>query len=130
MGSTDSKSSPTVLVIDDHDDNLLLLDYIFEDLGYATIQGSSGKDAIDLTAKHRPDLILLDILLPDMNGMTVIHHLRRLPGMRSIPIIAVTALASKLDRAKIIAAGFTEYLSKPYMIDELATIVNQYLLKN
>ncbi|MBE9069801.1 response regulator [Leptolyngbya cf. ectocarpi LEGE 11479] len=128
MGSTDSKNSPTVLIVDDHDDNLLLLNYIFEDLGYATIQGSSGKDAINLTAKHRPDLVLLDILLPDMNGMTVIRHLRRIPGMQNTAIIAVTALAGKLDRSKIIAAGFTEYLSKPYMIDELAAVVHRYLL--
>lgn len=129
MGSTASKSLPTVLIVDDHGDSLLLLSYIFEDLGYSTIQGSSGREAIDLTAKHQPDLILLDILLPDMNGLTVIRHLRKLPGMQRTPIIAVTALVSKLDRSKIIAAGFTEYLSKPYMIDDVADVVNQYLLQ-
>ena len=116
-----------ILIVDDNDDNLLLLQYVLEDLGYATVQGSCGNDAIELAASHTPDLVLLDILLPDMNGMTVIKHLRQQPKMRHVPIIAVTALARKIEKSKIIAAGFNGYIAKPYMIDELYTLVSRYI---
>ena len=122
-----SSQRPTILVIDDNDDNLLLLSYALEDMGYFIVKGSCGGDAIDLAAKHAPDLILLDILLPDMNGMTVIGHLRRQPGMQTVPIIAVTALARTVERAKIIAAGFTAYISKPYMLEELYALISRYI---
>lgn len=118
---------PTILIVDDNDDNLLLLSYAFEDLGYSTIQGSCGSDAIELAAIHTPDLILLDILLPDMNGMAVIRHLRRRSELRHVPIIAVTALARAVERSKIIAAGFTAYIAKPYMLDELYALIGRYI---
>lgn len=118
---------PTILIIDDNDDNLLLLSYALEEIGCSTVQGSSGSDAIELAATHTPDLILLDILLPDMNGMTVIRHLRRHAALRHVPIIAVTALARAVERSKITAAGFTAYIAKPYMLDELYSLVGRYI---
>lgn len=118
---------PTILIVDDNDDNLLLLSYALEELGCSTIQGSSGSDAIELATTHTPDLILLDILLPDMNGMTVIEHLRRHAALRHAPIIAVTALARAAERSKIIAAGFTAYIAKPYMLDELYSLIGRYI---
>ena len=117
----------TILIVDDNVDNLLLLSYALEDLGHSTIQGSCGSDAIELAAKHRPDLILLDILLPDMNGMTVVNHLRKQPKTRRVPIIAVTALARPAEQSKIIKAGFTNYIAKPYMLDELYELIDRYL---
>ena len=127
LGAPTSSRRATVLIVDDNDDNLLLLSYALEEIGYATIQGSCGSDAIELATRHVPDLVLLDILLPDMNGMTVIRHLRRRPQMRQVPIIAVTALARPSERSKIIAAGFTAYISKPYMLDELYALISSYL---
>ncbi|MEM1251857.1 MAG: response regulator [Cyanobacteria bacterium P01_H01_bin.21] len=118
---------PLILIVDDNDDNLLLLHYVLEDLGYRTVGASCGKDAIALAAKHTPNLVLLDILLPDMNGMTVISHLRRQPKMRRVPIIAVTALARTVEKSKIISAGFNAYIAKPYMIDELHTLISRYI---
>ena len=116
-----------ILVIDDNDDNLVLLSYALEELGYFAVQGSCGSDAIELAARYFPDLVLLDILLPDMNGMTVIKHLRKQPQMRDVPIIAVTALARAAERSKIIAAGFTDYIAKPYMLDELYALIQRYV---
>lgn len=118
---------PIILIVDDDDDNLLLLSYVLEDLGYFTVQGRSGQEAIDLAAKHAPSLILLDVLLPDMNGTNVVHHIRKRLRMRHTPIIAVTALARPVDQTRILAAGFTEYLSKPYMLDELGAAINRYM---
>lgn len=117
----------TILIVDDNDDNLVLLNYALEELGYAIIQGSCGRDAIDLASRYTPNLILLDVLLPDMSGMAVVKCLRRQPATRHIPIIAVTALARPVERSKIIAAGFNAYISKPYMLDELYALVKQYL---
>ena len=117
----------TVLIVDDNDDNLLLLSYALEDMGYSVVKASCGGDAIELAAQYTPDLVLLDILLPDMNGMTVIGHLRQQPGMQTVPIIAVTALARTVERSKIIAAGFTAYISKPYMLEELYALISRYI---
>ena len=117
---------PTILIVDDHDDNLLLLRYALEDLGCSIVQASCGSDALELAAQHSFDLILLDILLPDISGMTVVSHLRHRLGMQKVPIIAVTALARATEKSDIIAAGFTAYLSKPYMIDELYTLIKRY----
>lgn len=121
-----TQHTTTVLIVDDNEDNLLLLSYALDELGYSIIQGSCGEEAIELAAQCRPDLILLDILLPDMNGTTVIRHLRHQRGLKNIPIIAVTALARPVEKSKIIAAGFTAYLSKPYMLDELQALVTHY----
>lgn len=126
-GNSSSSCTSTILIIDDNVDNLLLLSYALEDLGHSTVQGSCGRDAIELAAKHRPDLILLDIILPDMNGMTVISHLRKQPKMKRIPIIAVTALARPVEQSRIIKAGFTSYIAKPYMLDELYKLIDRYL---
>ncbi|MGD1857809.1 MAG: response regulator [Leptolyngbyaceae cyanobacterium] len=121
-----AKRSP-ILIVDDDEDNLLLLSYALEDMGYSTIQGSCGSDAIDLAAEHSPALIFLDVLLPDMNGMTVVRHLRRYSATRYTPIVAVTALARDVERKKIIASGFTAYIAKPYMLDELYRIAKRYM---
>lgn len=118
---------PTILIIDDNYDNLLLLGYALEEIDYRIIKGSSGSEALKLAATHMPDLILLDVLLPDMNGTAVLKHLRQQPELKHTPIVAITALARIVDRSNIIAAGFTAYLSKPYMLDELYTLVSQYV---
>lgn len=125
--SSAGSSGATILIVDDNYDNLLLLSYALEEFGYSAIQGTCGNDAIDLAAKSTPDLVLLDILLPDMNGMNVVRHLRKQEKTRHVPIIAVTALARPLERSKIIAAGFTDYISKPYMLDELHDLVSRYI---
>ena len=117
----------TTLIVDDNDDNLVLLSYALEELGYSTVQASCGADAIELATSHTPDLILLDVLLPDISGLAVVKHLRRQPSTRRVPIIAVTALARPVERSKIIAAGFTAYIAKPYMLDELYVLIRRYL---
>ena len=117
----------TILVVDDNEDNLLLLSYVLEESGYLAVQGSCGEEAIDLAAQCKPDLILLDILLPDMNGMIVIRHLRKQRALRNVPIIAVTALARPTEQANIIAAGFTDYIAKPYMLDDIQALIARYI---
>lgn len=121
---------PVILIVDDDDDNLLLLSYAMDELGYESVTGQSGTDAIRLAVQYQPCLILLDILLPDLNGISVLQKLRQQPRTSHVPVIAVTALVRKTDRAKLSNAGFSGYLAKPYMIDDLDTVVSQFVNAN
>ncbi|MBZ8180885.1 response regulator [Oscillatoria salina] len=116
-----------ILVVDDNEDNLLLLIFVLEQLNCSLITANKGQTALQLAETHQPDLILLDILLPDLDGVAVISQLRKNPKTRQIPVIAVTALATPEDKEKILAAGCNEYISKPFMIDEIEAKVKHYL---
>ena len=112
----------TALVIEDNEDNMKLITFILEKNGYGTIRAENGKMGIELALKERPDFILLDIQLPDMNGLEVLKELRTSEIDGEIPIIAITSYAMSGDREKMIEAGCNGYLEKP--IDP-ANIMNQ-----
>jgi len=116
-----------VLVVDDNEDNLLLLAFVLEQLDCTCITASDGQTALDLARNYQPSLILLDMMLPDLDGWEVFSRLRHHPLTTMIPVIAVTALARQQDRDRIIAAGFNEYVSKPYIVDELEELLRRYL---
>ena len=115
-----------ILVVEDNDLNLKLLTDILEHSGYFVLSTTSGQQAIHLAGLHGPDLILLDIQLPDISGMEVASRLKRDERTRGIPIVAITAFAMSGDRAKFLASGCDDYLSKPYKIAELRTLVQTY----
>lgn len=102
-----------VLVIEDNADNMKLMTFILEKNGYRTIGAISGKDGIELAFKEKPDFIILDIQLPDMNGLEVLKEIRKSKINGNIPIIAVTSFAMGGDREKIMAAGCNGYIEKP-----------------
>ena len=112
----------TALVIEDNEDNMKLITFILEKNGYSTIRAENGKMGIELALKERPDFILLDIQLPDMNGLEVLKELRTSEIDGEIPIIAITSYAMSGDRERMIEAGCNGYLEKP--IDP-ANIMNQ-----
>lgn len=116
-----------VLVVDDNEDNLLLLAFVLEQLGCAIVTAANGQTALDLAQRYQPGLILLDMMLPDMDGIEVFSHLKQQPQTTTIPVIAVTALARREDQERILAAGFNEYISKPFVIDELEELLRPYL---
>ena len=115
-----------ILVVEDNYLNSKLLTDILEHSGYFVLSTASGQEAIHLAGLHRPDLILLDIQLPDISGMEVAARLKRDEQTRGISIIAITAFAMSGDRAKFLASGCDDYLSKPYRIAELLTLVRTY----
>lgn len=128
MGNQFSISTkPLILAVDDDEDNLLLLAYALEPLGCSLITAVDGLSALRIAQTYQPDLILLDILLPRMDGTEVAFQLKRDPKTQKIPVIAVTALASVKDQENILQAGCDDYISKPYMIDDMETIVRRYL---
>lgn len=126
--STQSADQQTlVLVVDDNEDNLLLLAFVVEQLDCQIITALDGKTALDLAQDYHPSLILLDMMLPDMDGMEVLSHLKQNPITKTIPVIAVTAMAREQDRDRILLAGCNEYVSKPYAVDELEMLLRRYL---
>ncbi|MBV9385416.1 MAG: response regulator [Chroococcidiopsidaceae cyanobacterium CP_BM_ER_R8_30] len=120
-------NSPLILAVDDDEDNLLLLTEILKPICCSCITAIDGHTALVLAQEKQPDLILLDVMLPDLNGTAVIQRLRQNPKTSAIPIVAVTALARVEDRESLILAGCNDYISKPYMIDDLEALINHYL---
>lgn len=119
--------SPLVLAVDDNEDNLILLMHVLQLLQYSLITASNGETAVLMAQDHQPDLILLDIMLPDISGIEVVNRLKQNPLTRTIPVVAVTALARTQDRDRILLAGCNEYISKPYIIEELEALIDRYL---
>jgi two-component system, cell cycle response regulator DivK len=118
---------PLVLVVDDNEDNLLLLSFVVEQLHCQILTAADGETTVNLAKLHQPSLILLDIMLPDIDGLEVFQRLRQNPDTKSIPVIAITAMAREQDRDRIILAGCDAYVSKPYLVDELELLLRGYL---
>ena len=117
----------TVLVIEDNEQNLYLMNFILEHRGYRVIQARDGAAALEAARKIKPDLILLDIQLPEMDGYTVARLLRAGHDFELIPIIAVTSYAMVGDREKAIEAGCTGYIEKPINPDTFVLEMEKYL---
>src|SRR5205823_1158768 len=115
-----------VLIVEDNELNLKLLNDILEYQGYTVFTTRLGEPALELARQHRPDLILLDIQLPDISGMEAARRLKADDQTRTIPIIAVTAFAMSGDEAKILASGCDAYVSKPFNVIEFITLVERW----
>jgi two-component system, cell cycle response regulator DivK len=121
-------NKPVVLAVDDNIDNLALMEcQIAMTVSCAVVTAATGRAALHLAQHQLPDLILLDILLPDLNGIEVVRKLRQTPATAKIPIIALTALAKDEERDRILSAGCDCYLSKPYDLNDLEAIIFRYL---
>ncbi|WP_333302593.1 response regulator [Microcoleus sp. B4-C5] len=118
---------PLVLAVDDNQDNLELLTQILDLFGCECVGAVDGYAALSAAVDRQPDLIVLDICLPDIDGMEVVKRVQENPAIRHIPIVAITALAKPEDRARILQAGCVEYLSKPFNIKDLETVIRQHL---
>lgn len=123
------EKQPLVLLVDDNKDNLWLIEKALEPLDCEILTATNGEVAISLAQTHKPALILLDIMLPDIDGIEVIIRLKQNHQTQTIPIIAVTALARSEEKERILMAGCDNYLSKPYLLEELEKKVQLYLQK-
>jgi two-component system, cell cycle response regulator DivK len=112
-----------ILVVEDNARNMALLRDVLQATGYGTLQASTGREAVALAQAHRPALVLMDIRLPDMDGIEALRLLRANERTASIPVLAVTAQAMAGDRERFLAAGFDGYLSKPIDVDALLATV-------
>lgn len=118
---------PLVLIVDDDRDNLLLASCVIESLGMRYVVTDNPEKCFNLVSTLLPDIVLLDIVMPELNGLQITRKLKEDKDIASIPVIAVTGLTSIKDRQEIFAAGCNDYLSKPYLIEELESKVWLYL---
>jgi len=119
--------SKRILVVEDQPDNRKIIRDVFAPTGYEIIEAENGEEALAAIAKARPDLILMDIQLPIMDGYTATRRIKADPALRSIPVIAVTSYALSGEEKKAREAGCDDYIPKPYSPRELLTKVRQYL---
>jgi two-component system cell cycle response regulator DivK len=116
----------TVLIVEDNELNMKLFNDLLEAHGYRTVQTRNGMEAVGLAREHHPDLILMDIQLPEVSGLQVTQWLKEDADLRDIPVVAVTAFAMKGDEEKIRQGGCEAYLSKPISVAKFLETVRNY----
>lgn len=117
----------TVMIVEDNELNMKLFNDLLESRGYAVIQTRNGMEALDLARAHHPDLILMDIQLPEVSGLEVTKWLKEDDELRAIPVVAVTAFAMKGDEERIRQGGCEAYLSKPISVAKFIETVKTYI---
>lgn len=118
---------PLVLIIENDWDNLLFATYVVESLGMAFVYTEQSENCLELVNKLLPDVILLDIVMPRIDGLQIARLIKHNKNTSHIPIIAVTGLTRPKDISQVIQAGCDAYLSKPYLIEDLELKLNTYL---
>ncbi len=119
----------TVMIVEDNELNMKLFHDLLESRGYATIQTRNGMEALDLAREHKPDLILMDIQLPEVSGLVVTKWLKEDEDLAPIPVIAVTAFAMKGDEERIRQGGCEGYISKPISVPHFLETIEGYIGK-
>jgi len=122
-----SSMAKKILIVEDNDLNLKLFRDLLGANGYETVETREGLEAISLTRNMRPDLILMDIQLPEISGLDITRKIKADPDICDIPVVAVTAFAMKDDEDKIMEAGCEAYLSKPIAIDQFLSTIRRLL---
>ncbi len=115
-----------VLIVEDNQKNMKLFRDVLLAKGYRTLEATTGGEAVELATEHAPDLVLMDIQLPDLDGVQSLRRLRADERTAGIPVLALTAQAMQGDRERFLAAGFDGYLSKPVDVRELIETVREH----
>jgi two-component system cell cycle response regulator DivK len=127
---TNGTMSKTVLIVEDNELNMKLFRDLLEAHGYSTLQTRNGIEALSLARDHRPDLILMDIQLPEVSGLDVTKWLKEDDELKQIPVIAVTAFAMKGDEERIREGGCEAYISKPITVSMFLDTIRQFIGAN
>jgi len=117
----------TVMIVEDNELNMKLFNDLLESRGYQVIQTRNGMEALDLARAHMPDLILMDIQLPEVSGLVVTKWLKDDDQLAHIPVVAVTAFAMKGDEERILQGGCEGYISKPISVSHFLETIAQYI---
>ena len=128
LGEVPAVISPLILLAEDNSANVSTVCSYLEAKGYRMVVANNGQDAIDLVHSARPDLILMDIQMPEMDGIAAMQEIRRNPQFADLPMIALTALAMTGDRERCIAAGANDYMSKPIKLKDLSKTIRSMLV--
>ena len=121
-------TAKTVLIVEDNELNMKLFNDLLEAHGYRVLQTREGMSALDIARKHKPDLILMDIQLPEVSGIEVTKWLKEDDELRLIPVVAVTAFAMKGDEQKIREGGCEAYISKPISVASFMSTINGFFV--
>jgi len=119
MTTENNEIGKKILIVDDNQDNRELVVKILKRQGYATCEAADGEEALARAASDRPDLILMDIALPKIDGLEATRRLRQMAELKDTPVIALTAHAMKGDRERALAAGCCDYITKPINVRDL-----------
>ncbi len=117
----------TILIVEDNEKNMKLARDVLQSRGYAILEAVTGEDGVRLAIENKPDLVLMDIQLPGINGMEALRRVRADPGCARIPVVAFTASVTPADRSQISAAGFDGFISKPINLKEFLETVKRVL---
>ncbi len=117
-----------ILIVEDDSDMADLIQMTLDHWGYDSVTAKNGKEAVDMADYQLPDLVLLDIMLPKMDGFEAARLIRQNPKTHSIPILAVTAKALRKDREECLKNGCNDYISKPFTVEELASKIEKLLI--
>ena len=120
---------PLVLVVDDHEDTRELIRFVLEKQGYRIVEAEDGEIALKRGEQERPDLVLLDLALPKIDGLGVMGQLRERADMKDLPVLFISAHAEQSFREQALAAGGDEYLIKPLDLDQLLRVLDRYISK-
>jgi two-component system cell cycle response regulator DivK len=124
-----SENKGTVLYIEDNPDNRLLVKRILLAEHYALLEAGNAREALDILQRARPDLILMDINMPDMDGYSLTTQIKAMPGFGRVPILALTANVMRGDKEKTLEAGCDGYIQKPIDIDQLSREIEKYIAR-
>ena len=123
-------AKPTVLIVEDDDNTLFMLKTVLVSKGYRVLEAWDGKQALEMAETHNPDLLLLDIQLPRLNGLGVIHRLRENARLESLPIVVMTGHSPEEYRGSAISSGCDDFLLKPIDFDRLDILLDYYAAIN
>jgi two-component system, cell cycle response regulator DivK len=117
----------TILHIEDNPENRILVRRLLQVEGYTILEAENASQALQILSTHRPQLILVDINMPDMDGYTLTSKIRTLPELKAVPVVAITANVMKGDREKTLQAGCDGYIEKPIDVDRFGEQIANYL---
>jgi CheY-like chemotaxis protein len=120
-------ASARILLVEDNPPNLALMQYLLQASGYTTLTAADGREGVAVALRESPDIILMDLEMPIMNGYEAARQLKALPALRGVPIIAVTAFAMVGDRDRILGRGFDGYIAKPIMPERFVSEVEAFV---
>ena len=119
-------TGPKILLVEDNEKNMKLFRDVLQAAGYDTVEATTGGQAVELAIEHSPDLVLMDVQLPEIDGVEALGRLREDKRTASIPVLALTAQAMQGDRERFLAVGFDGYVSKPVDIVALVDTVHEH----
>ncbi len=118
-----------ILIVEDNEKNMKLVRDVLQFKGYQTLEAATAKEGLKLAREERPDLVLMDIQLPDMDGIAALAHLRADGLTQSIPVLAVSASVMPDDQQRIVASGFDAYITKPISVKSFIETVERFIGK-